>query len=94
VNAPEQLFTDLASFCEAIERAGIQAVVVRRIHEIRPRTLPGHRVEVGPQRWVELAAYREGALYRAHLAEASSPEVEAQLRSRGLKLRTVTGNVT
>ncbi len=94
MDAPARSFTELAPFCAALAAAGIDAVVVRRVHELRPRTLDARRVEVGLQRWTELAAYGDGVLFTAHLAGADAAEIEAQLRQRGLRIRAVKGNIT
>ena len=93
MDSPAHAFTELPSFCEAIAAQGIRAVVVRRVNEIRPRTLEKHAVEVGLQRWTELAAYRGGVLYTAHLAGADASVIEADLRTRGFEIRSVRGNL-
>jgi len=86
--------TSLPSFLEEAARAGIGSVVVRAIHEIRPRHLPGHAVEVGPQRWVELAGYAKGTLVTARLDGADADEVARTLEGRGLTVKRTSGNIT
>jgi hypothetical protein len=83
----------LEPFLEAVRVRGIRHVVLRTILETRPRSLSGHRVEVGPQSWVELAAYQGGLLVTARLDGAVEEQILPELHSRGLEVRTTSGNV-
>jgi hypothetical protein len=86
--------SDLKSFLDALEREGIHGVGLRSVREIRPRQLDKYSVEVALQQWVELTAYKQGVLHFAKLPGASGSEIEAQLKERGLTVRSRSDNLT
>jgi hypothetical protein len=92
--ATRQEFSTLDPFLEAIAAAGIRAVALRAVREVRPRKLKAHGIEVGHQQWVELAAYQKGALYVAQLDGAESEPIEKLLKAHGLTVKSGSGNIT
>ena len=92
--ATRQEFSTLDPFLEAIAAAGIRAVALRAVREVRPRKLQAHGIEVGHQQWVELAAYQKGALYVARLDGAESEPIEKRLKAHGLTVKVGSGNIT
>ena len=91
---PRQDLATLAEFLSVVEREGIRGVALRAVREIRPRKLPKHAVEVGMQQWVELTAYKAGTVFVLMLQGAEGPEVEAELKQRGLTIRAGSDNIT
>ena len=94
MNAPRIDCETLQAFLDEVSRAGVQKVALRAVKEIRPRHLPNHGVEVGPQRWVELAAYAKGTLIAARLDGVEGEVVRGALEQRGLEVRAGSGNIT
>jgi len=84
----------LHAFIDEIDKAGVRAVGLRAVNEIRPRHHAHHRVEVGPQKWVELSGYSQGSLIVARLDGADGPEIRTILEERGLSVRAGSGNIT
>jgi hypothetical protein len=82
------------AFVEAVLRAGLRAVVLRVVSEVRPRVHEEHRVEVGMQRWAELLAYHGGTILVARVEDADGDALEDALVAAGLTVRRVSGNIT
>lgn len=88
-------FDSLDTFLAALEAAGVRAVGVRAVSEIRPSATPtGQGVVIGRQRWVDLTGYRSGVLYAVRLTDALPGPVAADLEARGYTVRTGSDNLT
>lgn len=89
-----QEFSALQPFLAALDAAGIRAVALRAVREVRPRKLNAHGVEIGHQQWVELAGYSKGALLVARLEGALGEEIQRALEAHGLSVKSGSGNIT
>lgn len=92
---PRIAYDSLDTFLAALEAAGVRAVGVRAVSEIRPSPTPtGHGVIIGRQRWVDVTGYRSGVLYVVRLPDALPGPVTADLEARGYAVRTGSDNLT
>lgn len=87
-------YASFQEFLAGITAAGVRAVGVRAVREIRPKQLPGFKVEVGPQAWVELSGYANGVIHFAKLEAADAEELKRELESRGISVKSGSGNIT
>jgi hypothetical protein len=94
MNEPRIECDTLQAFLDEAARLGVRGVGLRAVHELRPRHLAGHRVEVGAQKWVELSGYANGTLVVARLDGADGPQIQHVLEERGITVRSGSGNIT
>lgn len=88
-------YHSLETFLSALAAAGVSAVGIRAVSEIRPTpAAEGHGITVGRQRWVDLNGYRDGTLHALRLADAEPGPIEADLKARGYKVRSSSDNLT
>ncbi len=80
-------------FLAACAARGVRAAAMRVVDEMRPRRHEDGRVEIGPQRFVELFAYDAGIVLTALLREVPPAQIETALQSAGLKVRRRSGNL-
>jgi hypothetical protein len=92
---PRIAYESLETFLVALEAAGVRAVGVRAVSEIRPAPTPtGHGIVIGHQRWVDITGYQSGVLYVVRLRDALPGPVAADLETRGYKVRIGSDNLT
>jgi hypothetical protein len=82
----------LDEFIAAVLARDARAVAMRVVDEIRPRQR-GSSVEVGRQRFVELAAYAAGVVLAVRLDETDPDAVQATLTATGLSVRRRSANL-
>ena len=82
-------------FVAALVEAGVRAVGIRAVNEIRPAPTPkGEGIVIGRQRWVDVTGYHAGVLYVLRLRDADPDPIEADLKARGFTVRSRSDNVT
>jgi hypothetical protein len=86
-------FDSVAAFVAACAARGIGAVAMRVVDEIRPGRHDDGSVEVGPQKFVELFAYRDGTVLAALVRDVPPATIETTLRAAGLEVRRRSGNL-
>lgn len=94
--APPRIdYDSLDTFFAALAAAGVSAVGIRAVSEIRPTpAAEGHGITVGRQRWVDLHGYKDGTLHALRLPDAEPGPIEADLKARGYKVRSSSDNLT
>jgi hypothetical protein len=86
-------FASVDELVVACRERGVRAVAMRVIDEIRPRRRDDGSVEVGPQKFVELFAYRDGTVLTVLVRDQAPATIEVALRSAGLEVRRRSGNL-
>ena len=89
-----QTFDDFDTFLAAIQQAGIDHIVQRVVHEIRPRPGRGTEVIVEEVHRAEFLGYRRGVVYRCEVDGARREACEQKLDARGIAVKSVSGNIT
>jgi hypothetical protein len=86
-------FGNVADFIAACVARHVRGAAMHVVDEIRPRWRDDGRVEVGPQKYVELFAYDRGTVLAALVRDMPPGAIEAALTSAGLQVRRRSGNV-